>query len=139
MVSPISPRAVAYVRKRATAVMQYTCRIERIQPPTYNTTSLLGTPGSRTTIYEGVCRVWETSGGSPVQVTETEVIVQNTNLSIPWDVNVVPQKHDEVLITASPTDTLMVGKRFQIESSAKFGEMRATRRFNVVSLEKKAS
>lgn len=136
MVYPISQRAVDFVRSRATAVMNYTCRIERVNPPEYNENSLLSTSGSKTNIYEGVCRVWEVAGGGPVVISETDIVMQNTQLSIPWDVAVVPQRHDEVLILTAPTDPALVGKRFQIESSAKAGQMRATRRFAVTAMEK---
>jgi hypothetical protein len=116
--------------------MQYTCRIERVQPTTYDETTLIASTGGRTTIYEGVCRVWEVTGGGPVVVAEADITVQNTQLSIPWDTPVLPQRFDEVLILTAPTDAALIGKRFRIESSAKAGEMRATRRFVVMAMEK---
>lgn len=136
MVYPISQRAINFVRKRATEVMQYTCKIERVTNGDHNETTLVYTPGSRTTIYEGVCRIWEVSGASTVVVSDTDVVMQSTNLSIPWDVSVVPQHFDEVLILTAPTDPALVNKRFQIQSSAKAGELRATRRFTVISMDK---
>lgn len=135
MVSPISKAATSYVRNRATEVMQYTCRIERVERPTYSETSLVASPGSREVIYVGICRVWEVAGGGPVVISETDITMQNTQLSIPWDAQVVPQRFDEVLILTSP-DPALINKRFQIQTSAKAGEMRATRRFSVISMEK---
>lgn len=136
MASPISPWAVQYVRSRATAVMQYTCRIERVQKATYDENTLVAAPGGRTTIYEGVCRVWEVSGGAPIVIAESDIVLQDTQLSIPWNVSPLPKRNDEVLILTAPTDTALVGKRFQIKTSAKAGELRATRRFSVISMEK---
>lgn len=134
---PISPRAKKFVRDRATSVMRYTCRIERVIAPTYDNTTLVASPGSRTTIYEGVCRVWEVSGGSPVVLGDTDIVIQSTNLSIPWNTSVLPRRNDEVLILTAPDeDPVMVGKRFQIQTSAKAGELRATRRFEVSAMEK---
>lgn len=133
---PISRRAIDYVRARATAVMQYTCRIERVSAGSFDEDDLEYTPGSRETIYEGMCRIWETSGGAPVVIGDVDVVMQSTNLSIPWDTPVLPRRNDEVLILSSPTDPFYVGKRFQIQDSAKVGEMRATRRFSVIAMEK---
>lgn len=116
--------------------MQYKCKIERVTPGDHNEDSLVYTPGSRTVIYDGICRVWEISGGSPVVVSETDIVMQTTQLSIPWNVEVIPQRWDEVLVYDAPTDPALVNKRFQIQDSAKAGEMRATRRFTVISMEK---
>lgn len=133
---PISSRAKKYVRDRATAVMAYTCKIERVVPPTYDNTTLIASPGSRTLIYEGICRLWEVSGGSAVVLGDADLIVQTTNLSIPWNVPVLPRRNDEVLITDAEDDPFVIGKRYQIQTAAKAGEMRATRRFEVMAMEK---
>lgn len=134
---PISARAKKFVRDRATAVMLYECKIERVVPPTFDNVTLIGSSGTRTLVYEGVCRLWEVSGGSAVVLGDTDLIVQTTNLSIPWDVSVLPRRNDEVLITGAPgEDPFVIGKRYQIQTSAKAGEMRATRRFEVLTMEK---
>lgn len=131
MTYPISQQAIAFVRQRATDVMIYTCRIERVSKPTFDQETGTATAGSRETIYEGVCRVWEVASGGPVVIAEDEVTMQSTQLSIPWDTPVLPKRDDEVQILTAPQDPHMVGKRFVIDSSAKAGEMRATRRFSV--------
>ena len=136
MTNPITENAINYVRSKATDVMSSECIIERVTPPGFNTTTGTATPGSRSTIYEGPCRVWEVTSGAPVLIAEDEVTMQSTQLSIPWDTSPVPRKNDEVEITSSRTDAFLVGKRFQIDSSAKAGEMRATRRFAVKALQK---
>lgn len=131
MTSPITSRARGYVRSRATAVMEYECRIERVQKPTYNSTSLVATAGGRTTIYTGVCRIWEISGAQSVAVGDVDLDIQNTQLSTPWDAPVA-RKNDEVIILNAPAqDSHLINKRFQIQSSAKAGELRATRRYAV--------
>lgn len=133
----ISSRARDYVRNRATGVMQSTCRIERVNPPSFDQSTGRATSGSREVIYEGVCRLWEVSGGGMTVVNEDEIVMQNTQLSIPWDASPVPRKEDEVVITSSNTDSAVVGKRFVIDSSAKAGELRATRRFAVRGYQKR--
>lgn len=138
MVSPISQEAVDYVRQKATEVMQYTCIIHRVNPPNYSPTTLVATPGSKTVLYSGPCRVWEVQGGGPVVIAETDIVQQNTQLSIPWDSTAVIKPKDEVTITAAPTDPQMVGKKFQVASIARAGELRATRRFVVQAVDVEA-
>lgn len=133
----ISDTAIDYVRERATANMRSTCRIERVQKPVFDKNAGRATPGTKLLIYEGICRIWETTGGSPILIGEDDVVMQGTQLSIPWDIDPVPITDDEVQILTSPMDTAMVGKRFVIDSSAKFGEMRPTRRFSVRGYQKR--
>ena len=128
---PISELAKAFVRQRATDVMAYTCRIERVHKPSFDQASGTAVPGSRVTIYEGKCRIWEVTGGAPVVIADDEITMQSTQLSIPWDTPQVPKRDDEVEILTSPEDHTLVGKRFVIDSNAKAGELRATRRFAV--------
>jgi hypothetical protein len=135
MVYPISQTAIDYVRRTATSIMISTCRIERVNKPSFNTDTGRAVPGSKTTIYEGPCRIWEVSGGAPILVSEDEVTMQSTQLSIPWNASPVPERNDEVEILTSP-DPAVVGKRFVIDTSAKAGEMRATRRFAVRGYQK---
>lgn len=133
----ISKRARSYVRRRATAGMYSTCRIERVGQVAWDNVTNIVTPGDRTVVYEGVCRVWEVSGGSPLQIANTdEVVLQTTNLSIPWDTYPVPEEDDEVLILTSEVDEQLVGKRYRILTSAKAGDLRATRRFVVQGVNK---
>jgi len=128
----ISKRARAYVRRRTTAGMFSTCQIERIASPDWDGVTNLVTSGQRSIIYTGPCRVWEVSGGSPFTPADAEgIVLQTTNLSIPWDTDPVPNEDDEVLILSSLVDDQLVGKRFRILSSAKAGDLRATRRFVV--------
>lgn len=128
----ISAYSRSYVRSRATAVMGYGCRAERVTQGTHNETTLAYTPGSRTTLYEGVCRVWEVSGASVVGLgdTDAELDISTTQISLPWDSPLL-KKNDEIVITSAVTDDQMVGKRFQVQSAAKAGELRATRRYAV--------
>jgi len=135
-VSPISPAAIAYVREQATEVMQYECRIERVErPKNYDQNTLVLTPGNRETIYEGRCRIWEVAGSASITVGDTDVYQQSTQLSIPWNTTALIKRYDEVVVTKAPTDPQMVGKRYEIQNVAKAGEMRATRRFEVTGAE----
>ena len=134
--SPISAYSRQWVRSRATAVMEYTCRIERSGVPEgYDEDTLIYTAeGVATVIYEGTCRIWEVANASSVVVGDTDVYQMTTNLSIPWDTPEEIKRYDQVTILTSHTDDQMVGKRYEIQTVAKAGELRATRRFEVTGL-----
>jgi hypothetical protein len=136
MTSPISAEARRYVRTRATEVMEYTCQVTRGHAPEgYDEDTLIYTPaGLAEVIYEGICRIWEVTNANSVVVGDMDVYQVNTNLSIPWDSMVIIKRFDEVEILTAPQDSLMVGKRFEIQSGAKAGELRATRRYEVTGL-----
>ena len=125
----ISARALAYARSRAETTMNATCRIERVSKATFNQSTGRATAGTRTSVYEGPCRIWEITSQQPIMVGEEDIQMPTTQLSLPWDVSPLPQRKDQMEITAHPTDPEMVGQRFEIQSSVKAGDMRATRRF----------
>lgn len=130
----ISPRARAYVRAQATQVMQHTVRIERVSKAQFNESDLTATPGGKVLVYEGVCRLWEVTGQGIVQIADDNVVLQSTNLSIPWDepkTGLVPQRDDEFEILSSHVDPTVVGLRGVLMDVAKAGDLRATRRFSV--------
>ena len=141
MISPISAYARRFVRARATAVMEYTCQITRRSGPGgYDENTLVYTAsGPQELLYDGPCRVWEVTAGGAVVVGDTDVYTQATQLSIPWDISVVIMRYDEVEITAAPQDSQMVGERFEIQGTAKAGELRATRRFDIISMENRTN
>lgn len=116
--------------------MEYTCRIERSGVPEgYDEDTLIYTAeGVATVVYEGKCRIWEVANASSVVVGDTDVYQMTTNLSIPWDTPAEVKRYDQVTILTSPTDDQMVGKRYEIQTVAKAGELRATRRFEVTGL-----
>ena len=134
--APISAYSRQWVRNRATAVMEYTCRIERSGVPEgYDEDTLIYTAeGVATVIYEGTCRIWEVANASSVVVGDADVYQMTTNLSIPWDTPEEIKRYDQVTILTSHTDDQMVGKRYEIQTVAKAGELRATRRFEVTGL-----
>jgi hypothetical protein len=134
--SPITAESRAYVRARATAVMEYTCRIVRGERPGgYDEDSLVYTPqGLGEVVYEGPCRIWEVANASSFVVADTDIYQMSTNLSIPWDAPQVILRYDEVTILTAPQDSQMVGKRYEIATIAKAGELRATRRFEVTGI-----
>jgi hypothetical protein len=130
----ISPRARRYVREQATAVMEATCRIERVSGGGYNEATRLHEPASRVVLYEGPCRLWEVSGQAGVVVGDDEIHMQSTNLSIPWDAelkNGWPRRADQFVMLSHHTDPAVVGKRGEILDPVKAGDLRATRRFAV--------
>ena len=134
--SLISSTALNYTRTRMAQVMMgYECVAERISAGSHNETTLVYTPGSRTELYSGRCRVWEISGASVVGLgdTDADLDISTTQISLPWDSPLL-KKDDEIEITAADTDSAMVGRRFQVQSSAKAGELRATRRYSVTGI-----
>jgi hypothetical protein len=134
--SPISAHARQWVRNRATGVMEYTCQITRSGTPEgYDEDTLVYTSaGVGQVVYEGVCRIWELAGAAAVVVGDTEIYQQTTQLSIPWDSPEVIERYDEVKILTAPQDSQVVGKRYEIQTVAKAGELRATRRFEVTGV-----
>ena len=136
MTSPITAEARQWVRHRATAVMEYTCRIERSGAPEgYDEDTLIFTAGGMAqVVYEGVCRIWEVANASSVVVGDTDIYQMTTNLSIPWDSPEVIGRYDVVTILTAPQDSQMVGKQYEIQTVAKAGELRATRRFEVTGI-----
>jgi hypothetical protein len=132
----ITSTARSYIRSRVEGVMEYTCRAERVVKGNHADDTLVYTPGTRTTLYEGPCRLWEISGASAIVVGDADIDIQQTQLSLPWDSPIL-KKNDEVVITASPSDPSMTNKRFQVESSSKSGAMRATRRYVVKMVSEK--
>lgn len=117
--------------------MSYLCKAERLTPAQYDENTLIGTPGSRTTIFSDTqCRVWEIQGASVLGVGESDLMMQNLQLSLPWDSQIL-KKDDEIEITDAPaSNSSMLGKRFQIISLAKAGDLRATRRYQVKAVQK---
>jgi Family of unknown function (DUF6093) len=134
--SPISAEARQWVRARATEVMEYTCRITRgSRPEGYDEDTLVYTPeGLAEVIYEGICRIWEVASANSIMVGETDIYQMSTQLSIPWDTPAIVRRYDEVIILSAPQDSQMVGKRYEIQTVQKAGELRATRRFEVTGL-----
>jgi hypothetical protein len=116
--------------------MEYTCQITRGQRPDgYDEHTLVYTPsGLAEVLYEGVCRIWEVANASSVVVGDTDIYQMSTNLSIPWDTQVELHRYDEITILTAPQDSQMVGKRYEIQTIAKAGELRATRRFEVTGV-----
>jgi len=134
-----SKLSLGYIRSRANRNMRSTCRIERVEPPTYDDLSGLATAGTRTTVYEGICRIWEASGAGLVQVGEEDIPIQTTQLSIPWDTTPVPQRDDEVQILTSEVDDHLVGRRFRILDVSKAGDLRPSRRFSIQGVQESGS
>lgn len=115
--------------------MLSTCVIERVNQGDWDPMSNLVTAGGRTVIYTGVCRVWELSGPQPIDVGDDQIVLQSTNVSIPWNAVPVPRRDDEVKIVSSQSDLDLIGRRYRILDEAKSGDLRATRRFLVQGFE----
>jgi hypothetical protein len=124
-----SPRATRAVQRFATSQMLQSCKIEDVKNPTYDANTLVASPGSRTTVYTGICRIWLQENPSMVRVTETDFLAYSTILSLPYDKGANVKVLNEVEITVSPTDPTWVGARFRIQTLKQGGQIRATRSF----------
>ena len=126
-----------YIRSRVSSeFMNYEVRVERVTRPLYDETNLVAIPGLRTIIYEGPARIWEITGASTVIVSENDMQMESTQLSLPWDIDPVPKRNDEVIVTGSvEEDTTILGKRFQIQTAAKAGELRPSRRYTISAVQ----
>lgn len=127
----ITSRARSYVRSRASREMTYSVVAERVTRPSYEVDSLDGTPGARTELFESAARIWEITGGTSINIGEADLDIQSVQVSLPWDTELL-KKNDEIRVVEAPLDSAMVGKRYQVQSSAKAGDLRATRRYSVM-------
>jgi hypothetical protein len=132
----ISKLARQYVRTRTEDIMSYECRVERMTPPSYDEDTLITTAGGRLTIYEGKFRLWEITGATGLNIGGEDLMLESTQASFPYD-SPLFRKDDEIVITAVPEqDLMLMGNRYQIQTKAKAGELRATRRYTVTSVQR---
>lgn len=126
----ISAYAARYIRERAGDLLSDRCRITRgvehvLDPDTNEYTQPEGE-----LIYEGLCRLWETNAGMSVQLGGEEVHVANTYLSLPWDIDPIPEMEDLVEMIESK-DPDVIGRTYTLGAPARGGNLRATRKFVV--------
>jgi hypothetical protein len=117
--------------------MTYECRAERLSAVAYDDVTLIVPPRQRQVIIENSpCRIWEITGAQALNIGGTDLMVENLQLSLPYDTPIL-KRNDEVEITNTPDqDTSIAGKRFRVLSSARAGELRATRRYAVEAIER---
>ena len=131
----ISSLARDYVRTRVEEIMAYECRVERVGEGGLGE-DLIYSSGSRTVLYEGKFRLWEITGATGLNVGGEDLMLESTQASFPYD-TMLFRKDDEIVITAAPVqDLLLIGSRYQIQTKAKAGELRATRRYTVTSVQR---
>jgi hypothetical protein len=130
--------ARAYVRSRTQWWMSAECIIERRKSPIFQTNTGYAIGPAKEAVYEGKCRIWEITTGGQVLIGEQSIEMQNTQISIPWDIDPIPIVDDLVTITDCATDVNMIGRMFEIIDTAKSGELRATRRFSVHMVQEKS-
>lgn len=131
----ISSLARDYTRSRMDDLMSYECRVERVGEGGLND-DLIYSSGARNTLYEGKFRLWEITGATGLNVGGEDLMLESTQASFPFD-SPLFRKDDEIVITAAPVqDVLLLGNRYQIQTKAKAGELRATRRYTVTSVQR---
>ena len=130
----VTSTARNYVRSRAEMTMAYECRVERVSKGAIGD-DLRYNAGARTVLYEGKFRLWEITGATGINVGGEDLMLETTQASFPYD-SPLFRKDDEIVITAVPVqDVLLMGSRYQIQTKAKAGEQRATRRYTVTSVQ----
>jgi hypothetical protein len=131
----ITSLARDYVRTRVEEIMAYECRVERVGEGAMGE-DLIYNSGSRSVLYEGKFRLWEITGATGLNVGGEDLMLESTQASFPYDTPLF-RRDDEIVITAAPVqDLLLLGSRYQIQTKAKAGELRATRRYTVTSVQR---
>lgn len=124
----MSDYATRYLRDRTAARMEDTCRI--FTPGKMVVGSDFKSRREPQTVkYEGPCRIWEVISGNQVVISDKQVVVSQTYLSLPYDAP-VPESDDIVLITKS-ADPDLVGRTVSIVSVTRGGGLRASRKMLV--------
>lgn len=124
----ISDFAVDYLRRRSTHRMQDECRIFRPGEMVLDS-EFKARRGPAVVKYEGPCRLWEVASSSQVVISDEQVVISTTYLSLPWDAP-VPESDDIVLMTKS-SDPDLEGRTLSIISVTRGGGLRGSRKFTV--------
>lgn len=124
----ISAFATHYLRTRTAERMEDACRIFSKGQITVNPDHT-ASRGEDEVKYEGPCRVWEVTAGNQVVISDSQVVMSQTYLSLPYDAP-VPESDDIVLITSSADPDLM-GRTVSIVGVVRGGGLRASRKFTV--------
>lgn len=126
----MSKYGAGYLRDRANDLLTDTCRITRgtehvLDPDTNEYSQPEGE-----LVYEGPCRLWATQPGAAIQLGSENISVDVSMLSLPWNIDPIPEMEDLVEMLTSP-DPDVVGRTLTLGSPARGGNLRATRRFTV--------
>lgn len=124
----ISPYAQTYIRARAEDLLTDTCRITSVTEAILNRFTNEYSNPSGLVIYEGPCRLWEIATSMTVTVGEEQLGIGTTMLSLPWDIDPVPQPTHLVEILTSQ-DQDLIGRTGVLGKPARGGNLRATRKF----------
>lgn len=122
----------SYLTSRATMLLEEECIIKRpvegrvmYDPATRRTINV-----TRMDIYQGPCRLWELSSGSHIVIGAEEFTTSVLRLTVPWDVDPVPEVDDVFQMTKS-TDSSIVGRWLEIIHVTRGGGLRGSRTFTV--------
>lgn len=127
----ISPFARAYLRRRTTEKMEDACQIwHPRENVSFDRTTGVATAFKGDLLYEGPCRIWQVTPGSPTLLGDEVITQAQTMLSLPFDAPVQPRRDDVVYVTKA-TDPALQGFYFQAIASSFSGGLRASRRFQV--------
>ena len=129
-VARISPYAAKYLRRRGEDLLTDTCRITRARVTTLDPVTNEFSHDAGPVIYEGACRLWQNSSGMSVQVGDENMAVSTVYLSLPWDIDPIPEMEDLVEILTAQ-DPAVVGTTLFLGSPTRGGNLRGTRRYLV--------
>ena len=109
----VSQRSQQYVRSRVQQHMAATITLYRYGTTEFDEDTGMVEIPTRSSIYEGKARIWQTNEGQAVIAGEADIATLTTNVSIPWE-SVMPHKDDVVVVKRNPGDVGLVGKAFRV-------------------------
>lgn len=109
----VSQRSQQYVRNRVQQHMAATVTLYRYGSTEFDDDTGMVEVPSRSSIYEGIARIWQTNEGQVVIAGDSDIATLTTNISIPWD-SVMPCKDDIVVVKSNPGDVGLVGRAFRV-------------------------
>lgn len=133
----ITPFARSFIRKRATLLLDQTCRITRPVRDarvTYDPVTRKAVTASGAEVYEGPCRLYEMPVPTTIFIGAEEVETVQLMLAIPWDA-AVPKQYDLVEMVKY-IDSSMDGRWLQVQGVVKGGGLRGSRQMRVAFAER---
>ena len=128
-----------YIQRRAMSVMVDTITIHRPTDGTFNTNTGLLTADISQKIYEGKARIYSVDGPSVINVGEADLVMRNTNISIPANTSPVPNRDDIIMVLEAISDEDLQGRAFRVLDVSGGGLVRATRRMLCTGIEESSS
>lgn len=109
-----------------------TVKVIRTSNPTYDTTTLVASVGTLTTVYQGPGRVAEAAGNGIIQVGDEIMDTRLVTVYLPYNVP-IPQRDDIVLVVTDQSDTDMTARALKVLDVNGGGLLRMVREVSCTS------